>query len=740
KPKATKRPQLAHPEPVEGRRDEPVQTAKTDRRRKGAPEEKKGKAPSKKSPKIKKKKRISRWAIVPLLAVLLAVWLGTVIAAHYVARVGGRRDREQLEGQLDDAIKRRREQRIRLTAGLEEARTSHREAADALEEKVVALERGAVKARADWKSEQRRLRAESQQRLQEVAQAAQSERERQVAASEQRTTARARRERLDLERGVRDTVNRYEALLVQAERANGKLVELVRREARAEVLRRETALRNELEARVAELQAQQQEEIKLEAERIEERLRLELQAAGGGDEGLLGGDDTFGMGAPEGLDLEREVWTHLTGTLSGSAEYKMFAHFKKGSAAEARYVRNEGMLTLQYEVDPTDWMTLLAKPRVHVDDGDLSQGSQTDFVDRRQRRPIFALDEAYLSATLGDLDLRLGKLKVSFGSADLRNPTDVLNPPDFTDLLDTRRIGVPAVEAAYYLLDGELKLLGMWVPVFTPARFAPPGKRFAPVPVDLPITVPLGLLMPNLMGWHLSLEEAELPPRTLRDSDAIVRIATTIESVDLSVTALTQHNPVPMVAAVVNPSQQSVRLIPFYNRQYMFGADFATVVLDDWVANGEVAQFMTDGETGDDYLSFVGGVRRNFYPLDREVGISLEYSGEWRTRKIKDSRVVLARELQRNFADDPPDLQRIFANALLYRLSLQPVNHLDVTVAGAVLFNGKESFYVQPEVRYEVGNHTRLAVGFDLVGGSEESFFGTLKEHKRFYLSFKLAF
>ncbi len=65
-------------------------------------------------------------------------------------------------------------------------------------------------------------------------------------------------------------------------------------------------------------------------------------------------------------------------------------------------------------------------------------------------------------------DLRIGKQRLSWGTADKLNPTDNLNPDDFSDLLSLgEKIPTWAVRGSFYL--GDFVLTGVWLPSLTPA-------------------------------------------------------------------------------------------------------------------------------------------------------------------------------------------------------------------------------------------------------------------------------
>jgi hypothetical protein len=81
------------------------------------------------------------------------------------------------------------------------------------------------------------------------------------------------------------------------------------------------------------------------------------------------------------------------------------------------------------------------------------------------------LREAYVelyNCGINKLDLKIGRQRIAWGSADRINPTDNLDAPDLEDIWDFgRRLSSDAIRATYYL--GNFSLTGAIVPWFTPA-------------------------------------------------------------------------------------------------------------------------------------------------------------------------------------------------------------------------------------------------------------------------------
>ncbi|MDR0316502.1 MAG: hypothetical protein LBH97_06340 [Treponema sp.] len=90
------------------------------------------------------------------------------------------------------------------------------------------------------------------------------------------------------------------------------------------------------------------------------------------------------------------------------------------------------------------------------------------------------LDEAYLRAYFGPVNIEAGLRKLSWGKADSLGPLDVINPLDYTDLrnmsdLQAIKIARPLVHATWNM-DGFSKLEAVFIPSFTGHRFAQEGR------------------------------------------------------------------------------------------------------------------------------------------------------------------------------------------------------------------------------------------------------------------------
>ena len=108
-----------------------------------------------------------------------------------------------------------------------------------------------------------------------------------------------------------------------------------------------------------------------------------------------------------------------------------------------------------------------------------------------------------------NLDVKIGRQRITWGTADKLNPTDNLNPYDFEDVLDFgRHRGSDAISFDYYF-NSEFSFQGAFIPFFQPANM--PVGIFATA-LSPSIEMPQGM---TLMGMT---DQVYLPQYNLGES------------------------------------------------------------------------------------------------------------------------------------------------------------------------------------------------------------------------------
>ncbi|MDR1175993.1 MAG: hypothetical protein LBK83_11060 [Treponema sp.] len=203
-----------------------------------------------------------------------------------------------------------------------------------------------------------------------------------------------------------------------------------------------------------------------------------------------------------------------------------------------------------------------------------------------EKSPVY-VDEAYIRAYFGKLDITGGLRKLTWGKADSMGPLDVVNPLDYSDLSDLSdmmnlKIARPLIHASFVL--GQFsKLEGVFVPNFEPARFAASG-RWAPAQMaELSRLPPENVIRPDTT--------------TLDYAQAGLRFTTTIgAAADIGV----QYYYGRLTTPAVTMTAATLPVVTFaYNPYHQIGLDYAQVIAG-FNLRAEAAANITGDLSGDD--------------------------------------------------------------------------------------------------------------------------------------------
>ena len=173
---------------------------------------------------------------------------------------------------------------------------------------------------------------------------------------------------------------------------------------------------------------------------------------------------------------------------------------------------NENRLTLKFNKKITDnskfysevWLRNIGLPNVN---------SSADLYNKGIIDPYnLEVREAYIQLfgfLTKNLDVKIGRQRITWGTADKLNPTDNLNPYDLEDVLDFgRHRGSDAISLDYYF-NSEFSMQGVFIPFFQPANM--PVGTFANALIS-PMELPQGM---TLRGFN---DQIEMPEYNLSES------------------------------------------------------------------------------------------------------------------------------------------------------------------------------------------------------------------------------
>lgn len=255
---------------------------------------------------------------------------------------------------------------------------------------------------------------------------------------------------------------------------------------------------------------------------------------------------------------------------------------------------NDNMLGLKFEGTPSDNIHYYSEVRLRS--FGFPDVHSTSDLQRREKDLVqswgLEFREAYVDVygfITEDLDLRIGRQRIVWGTADKLNPTDNLNPDDLEDIFDFgRHLGSNAIMASYYWND--FTFYGVYIPVFTPAVF-PFGEwanAFSP-PVDLPPGTQLGEFEDSVI----------LPENKLSETSCFgFKTATNLFNYDLSLSYYYGRDDIPLFSSINLTPVDTLGTLDahaelLYPRMQVVGADLAGSIGDVGVW-AEGALFLPD--------------------------------------------------------------------------------------------------------------------------------------------------
>ena len=402
---------------------------------------------------------------------------------------------------------------------------------------------------------------------------------------------------------------------------------------------------------------------------------------------------------------------------------------------------NENRLNLEIDASPAGNAHVFAQVWVRGFGGTMAK-STADLMghDKRKSNPWdLILREVYVDLyefLSPNLDVRIGRQRIAWGTGDKINPTDNLNPDDLEDIWDFgRHIPTTSMLATYYW--DEVTIYGVFIPSFTPAAFPSPDWAAA-LAGSLPALG--GDIMPSAVS-----DELDLPGRSLKkQASAAIKVSRTVLNYDLSVSCYTGRSDFPVMKKVVLTPDGSggveARSTLSYPRIHVLGTDMSGAIGDVgvWAEAGvffpEEVRATVDASAvgmnsselvtlpddpfvrvviGGDY-TFPGGLYVNgqfihgfVHELGRDALHDYLVGGVEKKYRNDTFKLTLAAALEAPNITDPGD---------------------DYAIIG------------MPEIAYCPWDGSEVKVGAHLIGGSGQTNFGQLTGMDDVYLAFKYAF
>ena len=336
------------------------------------------------------------------------------------------------------------------------------------------------------------------------------------------------------------------------------------------------------------------------------------------------------------------------------------------------------------------------------------------------------LREAYLDVYFESVDLRIGKQQIIWGKADGVFITDIVSPKDLSEFLlrdfDEIRMGVTSVKADYYMGDNTFELV--WIPVFTPTRFAPEGSIWRPAMPHFPPNV-------KTVIDH-SREKVE---SNLKNSEAFAKFSALTEYVDFEVMAgyAWDDDPTLHVVKQINyrvppyPLYDIYTIYPEHHRLAIGGGSFSTT-LGPFVLRGEGAYYAGKYFNTQDPEAKESVVKKNYlhYLLGLDYTLmDWHLSGQFIQQAILDYNDAIKNDEYSNMATFLAT--RDFLNETL---NLSFFMYYD--------FNNEASL-IRPKITYDLADGFSVLLGANIFTGTE-GMFGQFNDNDMVYTQVKFSF
>jgi hypothetical protein len=410
--------------------------------------------------------------------------------------------------------------------------------------------------------------------------------------------------------------------------------------------------------------------------------------------------------------------------LKGQAIFKNFSSFSE-APNDTRHFRNEGRLQVEWARRLASWMDARVVVEARKDDNDYADGVSFQIPETSVHHSVVDLKEAVVRLGGGPAELAVGKQIFAWGTADAFNPTDLVNPRDYLDILDNEKLGVWSVAGRAML--GPASLTTVVVPVFTPSRLPLPDRRWTPPPPS---------------GFVAVVDNRELPERDVDGMQYAARLHGTLAGWDVSVSYYDGFKSTPAFresSIAVAPGIELPRLTPVFTRIRAPGVDWSTTFAKLEFHGEAVARFATANGRDDRFQGIVG-INYTWdalgLPWLDAVTAILEYGRE--TVLATHDRTILKPGDAGVVGDLIAD--NAFRDALVGRVELKLTEDTRVKLMEIVDLATTPSHYTQVKLAQRLGDAWSFETGVDVLSGGRRTFWGRWRDNDRVFFWLKYLF
>jgi len=434
------------------------------------------------------------------------------------------------------------------------------------------------------------------------------------------------------------------------------------------------------------------------------------------------------FGGEEDETTDSGIWTSFQENWSPRLDINVRSSYYPGdSDLEPSDFHLSSDATLSLSRALTDNLIFKIDPRGNFDS--LYASGVQLFVEDRECRPAFTLNEVLFSWYGDTAEVEVGKKIYSWKVADTYSPLDTLNPKDILELMDPEKIGVPSV-SVLKIFD-SVNVQAVWLPFFVPDRQPDETSRWTGDDPEgrAAFVAEFGMEPVNIDAGR------DLPDDKLDKMSIAGRLSssTLLSGWDLAMVYRYGYSTQGVLRNDINP--QILPLVyqtteyPAYN---LFGLSFSTVS-GDFEYHGEAGYHDSrDNLKDEDYISYVAGVNYTNYEWlsswFEELRFVVEYAGEEITRKRYVGSIYSNKGMGRGLTSN-------IIGSVKFKIDE------DHSVKTAYVYNvSKEDSLWDIYGESKLTDNLELVYGYQRFSGDPTSFFGQWDDNDRVYVQMAITY
>ena len=349
------------------------------------------------------------------------------------------------------------------------------------------------------------------------------------------------------------------------------------------------------------------------------------------------------------------------------------------------------------------------------------------------------LREAYVDLygfLFDNLDIRIGRQRIAWGTGDKLNPTDNLNPYDLEDIWDFgRHLGSNGIKASYYLGDFTFEVV--FIPIFTPAVM--PRGDWASA-LSPPMELPPELTLRNLT------DTITMPGNNLEESSTLgIRVLKNLFNYDFSLSYVYGRDDLALAKKTTFtpteiPGEVDIAIELIYPKRHIIGADVAGSITDVGVW-AEAAVFLPEKTIMITDLSALGMGVQDSIALDDKPYIKYVVGADYTFK----NGIYINIQYLHGFIHERGrnNLEDYFMAGIEKKLFDEK---LKITIFGGLEvkdfkeFENNYALILSPEIAYYPVDNAEVILGVRLIEGKDTTAFGRLTDKDEVYLKFKYSF